>query len=338
MTVMRREYILFIILFLTALAVSGCRKEFEKVEDVDFSVRTSAPVYKVGEPVVFRMSGKPDFITFYSGEVGNDYAYKDTDRITETGMTFSFTTTTSSGTDGYPNPSSVPVAYSSDFSGEYTEEAVRQATWHDITDNFQMPDNTGVSSLFSNDFYITSLYEDDGKPLYFSFHYVVDAFDQSAAGGAGNGRTQWNFGSISFNGVAGETISELYDMVSAGWQIVLTPSYDGQSSMPDINASRILLRSEFKPDHQLECWAVSGPIYKVDNINNGPDRGLGIKSVADADMTSYSYTYNEPGEYQVAFVAANANVYDRKEVVRHVTVKVVEDEGSIESPEPGEWE
>ena len=79
MTVMRREYI--IILFLTALAVSGCRKEFEKVEDVDFSVRTSAPVYKVGEPVVFRMSGKPDFITFYSGEVGNDYAYKDTDRI-----------------------------------------------------------------------------------------------------------------------------------------------------------------------------------------------------------------------------------------------------------------
>lgn len=336
MIVMNIRDIILLSLF-SAAALTSCRKEFEKVDDVDFDVHATSSVFKVGEPAVFEMSGNPDFITFYSGETGSDYAYKDTDRIIETEMTLSFTTTTTSGTVGHPNPAAVPVAWSDDFSGEYTEEAVRNATWHDITDEFTMPDNTGITQLFSDNLYITPFYADEDKPIYFSFHYCVDTFDQSAAGGAGNGRTQWNFQSVSFNGVAGETVSELYDLVGAGWKLVLTDSYDDQSALPDISSSRILFRSDFRPTHDLECWAVSGPIYKMDYINNGPDRGLGIKSVADADMTSYSYTFNEPGVYDVAFVAANANVYDRKEVVRHLTVEIVEDEGSIENPGEGEW-
>lgn len=89
-----------------------------------FDVSLEAETFKVGEPVRFHFSGNPDFIIFYSGEKGNDYAYKDTDRITDSEMTFSFSTTTTSGTAGNPNPSRVPVCYSTDFSGEYTEEAV----------------------------------------------------------------------------------------------------------------------------------------------------------------------------------------------------------------------
>ena len=332
--------VIIILSFLSALALSGCRKEFEKVSDVAFEVNATSGTYKVGEPVLFEMSGDPDFITFYSGEEGNDYAFKDTDRITETEMTFSFMTTTSSGTVGYPNPSVVPIAWSDDFSGEYTVEAVNNATWHDITDQFRLPDDTGVTQLFSNELYITDLYTDPSKPIYFRFYYCVEAFDQSLAGGQGNGRTQWQFQSVALNGVAGETVSELYDIVGAGWTIVKTDSYNDESIgnfQPDINSGRILFRSDFRPTQDRECWAVSGPIHKIDNINHGPDRGLGIKSVADSDMTEYTYTYTEPGVYEVAFVAANANVYDRKETVRHLTVEIVEDEASIENPEPGEW-
>ena len=34
---------------------------------------------------------------------------------------------------------------------------------------------------------------------------------------------------------------------------------------------------------------------------------------------------------------ANANVYGRKEVIRKVSVRIIEDEGGIPPPQPGEW-
>lgn len=336
MKMKKTNKILFPVLALSLLA-GGCRKQFETVDAVNFEVRTASQTFKVGESVRFSFEGNPDFITFYSGERGNEYAFKDKDRITDTRMTFTFTTTTSSGTPGYPNPARVPICYSTDFSGEYTEEAMRAATWVDITDQFKQPTDTGVNDLLSGDVDITRYFPDNETPLYFCFHYVVDAFDQSVAGGAGNGRTQWNYKSLQFNGVVDETSEILYDMAESNWQIVLASSFDGSSSLPDINSYRVLLRSEFTPPVSRECWAVCGPIHKMEQINEGPDHGVGIKAMANAALGSYDYVYNAPGEYTVTFVAANANVYDRKEVVRSVKIKIVEDEGSITPPEPGEW-
>lgn len=321
----------------SAVMLLGCRKSFEKVEDVNFDAYLSANTFKVGEKVTFGMTGNPDFITFYSGEVGREYSFSNKDRVVETQMSFSFTTTTNSGTPGFPNPNKVPVAWSSDFSGEYTEEAVRKATWNDITGNFNMPDDIGASNMFSGELLISPFYEDFDKPIYFMFHYVVDAFDESVADGRGNGRTQWSFASVSFKGITGDSAEELYDIVSAGWKIVASSSYEDQVMRSDINASRLLLRSDFRPAHDVECWAVSGPIYKMDYINNGPDRGVGIKSVSDPDMSRYTYTWNEPGEYVVTFVAANANVYDRKKTVKEFKIRVIEDGGSIVPPLSGDW-
>ena len=87
-----------------AVLTTGCRKNLDDVDDVHFDVSLEAETFKVGEPVRFHFSGNPDFIIFYSGEKGNDYAYKDTDRITDSEMTFSFSTTTTAGTAGNPNP------------------------------------------------------------------------------------------------------------------------------------------------------------------------------------------------------------------------------------------
>lgn len=319
------------------LLLAGCRKNYEEVEEVNFGVSLRSATFKVGEPVRFDFSGNPDFISFYSGERGNDYAYKDKDRIVETEMTFSFTATTASGTAGYPNPARVPVCYSSDFSGEYTEEAVRAATWVEITDRFTMPTDTGKTDVLSGDANIAEFFPDDETPLYFCFHYIVEAFDATAAEGKGNGRTQWTFKQTKFNGVAGESTTTLYDFQSASWKIVSAASYEGSTSLPDVNASRILLRSEFQPPIDRECWAVSGPIAKMNYINDGPDKGVGIKAMAEATLRSYEHTYTQPGEYTVTFVAANASVYGRKEVVRSMTIEIVEDEGGIEQPQPGEW-
>ena len=136
-----------VLLAACTLLLAGCRKSFEEVGNVKFEVSTRSETFKAGEPVRFDFDGNPDFISFYSGERGNAYAYKDKDRIVETEMTFSFMTTTTAGTSGYPNPARVPVCYSTEFSGEYTEEAVRAATWIDITDLFSMPTGPGGTGV-----------------------------------------------------------------------------------------------------------------------------------------------------------------------------------------------
>ena len=206
-----------------AVLTTGCRKNLDDVDDVHFDVSLEAETFKVGEPVRFHFSGNPDFIIFYSGEKGNDYAYKDTDRITDSEMTFSFSTTTTAGTAGNPNPSHVPVCYSTDFSGEYTEEAVRAATWIDITDRFTMPTDTGITALLSGDVNVTEYFSDPETPLYFSFHWVVEPYDAAIK----NGRTQWNIQATKFNGIAGESVSTLYDFADIHWQLVQAASFEG---------------------------------------------------------------------------------------------------------------
>lgn len=146
-------------------------------------------------------------------------------------MIFSFSTTTTAGTAGNPNPSHVPVCYSTDFSGEYTEEAVRAATWIDITDRFTMPTDTGITALLSGDVNVTEYFSDPETPLYFSFHWVVEPYDAAIK----NGRTQWNIQATKFNGIAGESVSTLYDFADIHWQLVQAASFEGATSLPDIN-------------------------------------------------------------------------------------------------------
>lgn len=71
---MKLKYITLILL----LSISfGCKK----VNDTgvnDFEVSTVASTFNAGEPVVFKLSGNPFQITFYSGETGKEFLYKDT--------------------------------------------------------------------------------------------------------------------------------------------------------------------------------------------------------------------------------------------------------------------
>ena len=115
------------------------------------------------------------------------------------------------------------------------------------------------------------------------------------------------------------------------------PRSKGATSLPDINASRILFRSEFQPTVSRECWAVSGPIYRMDQINDGPDFGVGIKAMAEASLSSYAYTYTEPGDYESPSWRPTPTSTAAREVIRKVSVRIIEDEGGITPPQPGEW-
>src|SRR5690606_10490986 len=52
--------------------LTGCAKD--SASYVDFDVRLNPQnVYKVGEDITFDFIGNPDYINFYSGELGNNY-------------------------------------------------------------------------------------------------------------------------------------------------------------------------------------------------------------------------------------------------------------------------
>ena len=317
------------------LITTACRKDFEKVDGVSFEARLDSEVFKVGEPVTFHFEGNPNLITFWSGEEGHDYAYVDKDRITDTEMYFAFNASTGSGVVGHANPSSCPISYSTDFSGEYSLEAMNAATWIDITDLFVMPDDTEIKSLYSGDVKVSDFYTDPEKPIYFRFFFHVEGGDYAKT----YGRTQWFIQSPQFNGVAGEKVVELYDIVSSGWTFINSENWEAVSpkNWPNINATRFQFNSIFRPTETLESWCISGPIMKYESLNNGPDHGVGIKALADGTLHEYKYTFNEPGEYEVVFVAANANVWDRDDKVVKLKVTIVEDEGSLTPPQPEDW-
>lgn len=73
-------------LLLSALALASCNEEMTKgLEDVSVSVTPDENVtiqgqvvtVRKGTPVEFNIAGNPDFVTFYSGELGHQYAYRD---------------------------------------------------------------------------------------------------------------------------------------------------------------------------------------------------------------------------------------------------------------------
>lgn len=73
-------------ILLSALALTSCNKEMTKgLEDVNVTVIPDENVtiqgqvvtVRKGNPVEFNIAGNPDFVTFYSGELGHQYAYRD---------------------------------------------------------------------------------------------------------------------------------------------------------------------------------------------------------------------------------------------------------------------
>lgn len=328
-----------LIILSATLLLAACAGDDYKLKDPTLEV--SAPsVVKVGQTVEFTLSGEQDVLSFWSGEAGNDLTYRNTDRIGAGDTWMSFSCTTSSGTQGYPNPSVVPISWSTDFSGEYTKEAMDAATWHDITSAFAWPDNVGVTAP-AGELALNDILPADGTPVFFRFYYRVAAFDASAGGGNGNGRTQWQITALHIfcDTPAGQFVA--YDMYDQLWQFIMG---DGSETIPTANlpslpttSERILFRSQYKPTVDINVWAVSGPITRPGDLNLGRDKGVGIKTLADPQMRKYYYTYNTPGTYRVAFVGVNAGVEGRKEIVREVEINVVQDTGNITGPVPAEW-
>ncbi len=320
------------IFLLATLVLTACERG--EVETPKFEVSVASNVVKAGTPVDFAISGHTDMVSFYSGESGNEYSHRLEDRIMENAMYITFGTTYTNGT----NPSSIQFMWSSDFAGmdgAYTQADVESATWHDISDRFTWPkENKEGLIVPAGELDMSGFFPDEKTPVYLCYYYNVKA---------GQGICSYfNIQGFKINGVTPIGTEEAYTFGDCNWQVVLNKdSYSDVKSTyyPDVNTKRILMRSTktANPVKDKEAWIVGGPFYKMSSLNMGPDRAVAIKANSDPMPSLYQYTFETPGEYTVTFVGINASVYGRKEVVREVRIKVVDDAGSVVSPSEGEW-
>lgn len=345
---MKTRYIISICALV--LLAAACNKDYQ-VKEPSLEVSLPCLTVKVGESVDFAIkSSKLDMITFFSGEEGAEFKYRDEPRIVPCGdLTFSFMTAipSSTGPTDAPNPARIPLCYSTDFNGKYTKADMDAATWIDISDRFTFATRRAQASVMSGDAVIDDLFPSKETPIYLRFEYVVEAFDDAK----NNGRSYWEIYAPTIKTTIEGVATTVYDIYDGNWQLIPGEGYSTIPSSnlpmsPNISGSEYLkFRAQFKVGtydydkgtEKIEEWFVSAPFYVAEDANFGRSKGLAIKAVADPQMETYSYSYAEPGEYVATFVGINANFNGRKEAVSSVTVKVVEDEGSISGPTYDEW-
>jgi hypothetical protein len=307
-------------LLLALFSLTSCKKEIKVALNEDapsFDVTlASTNTYKAGEDVVFNFSGKADIISFFSGELYHEYAFKDGRILDMTAPTLAFTSAVTGGTQ----TNQLVILASTDFNGVYNDSLkapltdIHAATWVDITSRFVL--GTTATFLASGAKSISDVVV-AGKPLYLAFKYTTKP--QAVNGAA---RT-WMIQNFVLTGTASVGTLTLADMTNSGFRIV-DGSPTTAPAKSTVAATRItLLGNSYDSTNDLltENWAVSRA-FNAGKIDAGPDYPVGIKGIANPTLTTYKYKYTKPGTYKVYFIASNANAYEMKQVIRSLDIAI----------------
>lgn len=343
-----------------ALLLNACSKKLGKLEAPEFTVTVQQAAFKVNEPVVFSFTGRQDNISFYSGEVFNNYAFKDGRKVAVAGQGATLDFASQQAGTG-TQTAQLSVWLSADYNGTGNFAAVKAATWTDVTAGFTLAPST--SSVPSGKLDISS-WLDSGKPLYIGFRYITQPqatnglvrawwiqglavrskttylegqelliTDQENAGF----RTinQYPTEAPSLNIITTTRISMLGNLYKNPNDSIFNPQYsiyDPNNPIYDpknplyLPTAKIPVYVPYDPaspynDPLTETWAISGPV-REDTVNLGPDRAVSIKGINMDVVEEYIYAYKTPGKYTAYFIAYNHNIDEEKTVIRQVEITI----------------
>ncbi len=311
---------LAIILVLAAL-FSSCIKTKQDPQAPDFNVTVDKTTYAVGATVTFHMSGNPDYITFFSGEQGLNY--NNLNRYTAAGKpTLQFTSARNAGTQA----NSLLLLVSSNFAGmgadsTTTAANIAAATWTDITSRATLA--TTATAVASGAIDLSDFPTD--KPVYIAFRY------QATTGTIQNkwtitGLTVTNtlpdasvytIGNLTATAITNYGVATVF---SPGW--VPFRMYNTANWVVTSGSSLVVTGASTAATATtaIDDWTYSGG-FTLNRVAN--DVGVIVKeSSARLASNDYQYSFKAAGTYIVSFVAANASVYGRQEVVKQITITV----------------
>lgn len=294
----------------------ACKKG--SVTSPEFDVVADRQTIKANETVNFSFSGQPDFITFYSGEAGKQYA--NSARYSALGKaTLEFSSSNANGSQ----QNTMALLVSTDFQGKGVDNSttvsnIGKATWTNITSRAVL---ATAASTPSGQIDLTD-FATANKPVYIAFKYT---------GASGSTQKKWNIISPKVTNtlsdgrafiVADHTAAAISNngntnIVSPGWvssNVLNTYNWTLSSATWSITGAT----SAALATAPAEAWLFSGPIDLQKTV---PDFGTVIKDITNAAVP-YAYTFKTAGTYKVTFVGTNNNVYGSKSQVRELTITV----------------
>ena len=323
------------IIFCATLLSIGVISCDDKVESANsFAVSTEKQTYKVGEPVTFNFKGNPDYITFYSGEPNSEYKYRfrtEIDPEDIEALTLTFDVFAQYGRP-FPDQPEFPLSVflTDQFEGlkkdSNEKDRARIEELENSADNVTagsgMPSKANERNSLSLDI---SKY---AKNFSLAFKYEGFKDDTSA-------QRTFTISNMIINSKLknGQELSIAqamdlgfiaYDMGDEADLFEGNPYYVGATqgswNLSNIGKNELKIVGGPKSFHANLDWLVSTPM----KLNKAmPDKGNAIKDIT-INLSSYIFTYDKPGKYEVNFVGGNANHKGQKEVVRTLIIEVTE--------------
>jgi hypothetical protein len=279
-----------------ALAFTACNKALD-VKKVVFDVNTDKASYKVGDSVIFKFSGNPDNIVFYSGEVGNKYEFRNRLRA-EGKPAMQFTSYAQYGTQ----TNTLQLLASTSFKGKL-DSTVATGGWKDITD--QATFSTGADNVASGTIDLTQFIGE--KPVYIAFHYT---------GMAGSTQKTWTIKNFQVTNklTSGNTLS-VADLSNAGFSQI---SLKNPAAIWSIAINQLRIAGGNASAAENDDWVVSQAL-NLDKVS--PDSGIALKSITST-LSKYTYIFKTPGTYKVSFIASNVTADKSDQVVVEKTITI----------------
>lgn len=313
----------------------------------EFNVVPTTLSCNAGESIDFVFSGIADKITFWSGETGHEYRYATQGKLQESSVNMNFKSIYINGMQR----NCATVRYSTNFNGEYTEEAINKASWTDVSPQFQLPPYISVSSGAAIDpevnaitqpydsgvADITSWFPDYDTPVYFAFFYHVDTYDANfvdeKTGLKGNGRTWFQIYSVELQSCyPNEAPTPLISVVGKAQEQIEVVNGASYAEGKDTNICKkgvssggttvIRMQAAFKPTTDRDAWAITHAIYRPAPKHAPADTGMTVKSASGEQPEKYSHVFMQPGEYVTTVVATVTTLAGELKLEKEFNIRV----------------
>ena len=342
-----KKYILFTIMALFGvLAFMNCTKTAIVSPD-DFNVVAKDTVFKVGDTIKFNLTGRPDQVVFYSGEVGMRYA--NANRISDSSGYTKLFFQSSLQQGVLTNGDSLRLLVSSNLKG-YDKTSILNATWTDITSrNTKWP--TTISTNFINSDSVNLSDYKNADSINIAFRYIgeksatvqqrwrIQGFtlvhvmpDGTKTGLFTSPQTASGTATSAFQ-YTGWVQCSMKNDTTTGFNVwnVGTANISSASALKTPNGVTIAGGYPLTFDPGLSVnnpdnddWVITS---KVSVKQVKPDFGATIKGATNVSLTRYNALpttyYKTVGIYTATFVAINRDMDISKQVVKQVKVKVI---------------
>ena len=298
---------IYILALLPLFASLSCTKDID-VPEPEFDVVANKTKVAVNEPITFNFTGSADLISFYSGEKGKEYRFRERSKV-DGKPQMKFNSLRQYGLNTTAVDQTLKVLVSTDFKGIYDLPTITSATWTDISTRGTLSNGPATATVFvpSGNIDLSDLYT-PGVPFYLAFRY-------ENATGVQSQRT-WTINSLAID-------SKLPDgsLVSVATVADLTWGSVNVSGAQvwTFNATQIQMAGGTGANPTNEDWLITKPLL-LDNVQR--DYGVNVKGNPIVKPTSYEYIFKTPGTYTVTFEAINANKWDQKTIIKEFTITV----------------